>query len=84
MRVREVNLQPKTVKPGYIAGCAQVEVRDTAIILKGIKFEFNAGELRVTLPPNIELGEWATRKITKAIAEELVDEIRLGLITPKS
>ena len=51
MEIVDVWLEPKTVRPGYITGQVELEVKGT-IKLKGIKFEFNAGELRVTLPPN--------------------------------
>ena len=81
MEILDVWLEPKVVRAGYISGQAEVDVRCT-IKLKGIQFVFSSaeGDVKVTLPSNVELGEHARRKLKRAIIEELVEEINLGLI----
>jgi len=81
MEILDVWLEPKVVRAGYITGHAEVELKGT-IKLINIQFVFNAaeGDVKIKLPPNVDLGEYATRKLKRAITEELVDEVRLGLI----
>jgi len=80
MKIVDVWIDVKSIKPGRILGRANVEI-EGKIFLQGLEFCLEYDRLKVKLPPNIKLDELQKRKVGRAVAEELLDELRLGLIT---
>ena len=79
MKIRDVWIDVKKVKQGRIVGMADVEV-EGRIVLQGLEFTLEYDNLKLRLPANIKLGELEKRKLSRAVADELLCELALGLI----